>query len=82
MIYHMKPMTITIDDETLRLLDGLAAGLPQAPSRSALVRTAIREFIERERRRQLEERERDILRKHRRKLQRQARALIREQARP
>jgi predicted transcriptional regulator len=74
-------MTITIDDETVRLLDGLAAA-SNVRSRSALVRTAIREFIERERRRQLEERERDILRKHRRKLHRQARALIREQARP
>lgn len=78
----MKPMTITIDDETLRLLDELATAARHIRSRSALVRAAIREFVERERRSQLEERERDILRKHRRKLDRQVRALIREQARP
>ena len=78
----MKPMTITIDDETLRRLDGLATASPRAQSRSALVRTAIREFIERESRRRLEEREREILHRHRQKLRRQARALVREQERP
>lgn len=78
----MKPMTVTIDEETLRLLDGLAGASPGLRSRSALVRAAIREFVERERRRQLEERERTILRKHRQMLRRQARALLREQAGP
>jgi predicted transcriptional regulator len=78
----MKPMTITIDEETIRKLDEVAAALPGVRSRSALVRTAIRDFIDRERQRQLEAHERDILRRHRQKLKRQAVALIQEQAQP
>ena len=42
----------------------------------------IREFIERERQREIEAREHKIFRKHRHRLARQARALIAEQARP
>ncbi len=78
----MKPMTITIDEETIRKLDEVAAARPGTRSRSALVRTAIRDFIERERKRQLEEHERDIVRRNRQKLKRQALALIQEQAQP
>jgi metal-responsive CopG/Arc/MetJ family transcriptional regulator len=78
---HMKTIAITIDETTLKLLDGLAAALPRLHSRSALVRTAIREFAKRERQREIEAREHEVLRKHRRRLTRQARALIAEQAR-
>jgi metal-responsive CopG/Arc/MetJ family transcriptional regulator len=74
-------MSITIDEATLRLLDELSGVSPGGRSRSALVRTAIREFVEREGRRQTEEREREILRNHRQRLGRQVQALLAEQAR-
>ena len=79
--YIMKTMSITIDEATLRVLDDLVGTASIARSRSAFVRTAIREFVEREGRRQVEARERQILRKHRKGLARQARVLIEEQAR-
>ena len=78
----MKTIAVTIDEPTLQLLDELAASSPQLRSRSALVRTAIRQFAERERRRESEAHEHEILHKHRKQLARQARALITEQARP
>jgi len=77
----MKTIAVTVDDATLRLLDELTAGEPRRRSRSALVRTALREFAERERRRVIEERERDIFRRNRKQLAREARLLIKEQAR-
>jgi metal-responsive CopG/Arc/MetJ family transcriptional regulator len=77
---NMKTIAITIDDATLKLLDELNAGQP-ARKRSALVRAALREFAERERRRVTEEREREVFRKNRTQLAREARMLIREQAR-
>jgi metal-responsive CopG/Arc/MetJ family transcriptional regulator len=76
----MKTIAITIDDATLKLLDELSAGQP-ARKRSALVRAALREFAERERRRVTEEREREVFRKNRTQLAREARVLISEQAR-
>jgi predicted transcriptional regulator len=80
-MHNMKTIAVTVDDVTLRLLDELAGGQPGRRTRSALVRTALREFAERERRRVIEERERDIIRKNRKKLARQARVLVRGQAR-
>jgi metal-responsive CopG/Arc/MetJ family transcriptional regulator len=77
----MKTIAVTIDETTLKLLDELIAASPQPCSRSALVRTAVREFAERERQRETEVREHEILRKHRKLLARQARALVAEQAR-
>jgi metal-responsive CopG/Arc/MetJ family transcriptional regulator len=77
----MKTIAVTIDETTLKLLDELTAASPQPCSRSALVRTAVREFAERERQRETEVREHEILRKHRKLLARQARALVAEQAR-
>jgi metal-responsive CopG/Arc/MetJ family transcriptional regulator len=77
----MKTIAITIDETTLKLLDELAAALPRSRNRSALVRTAVREFAEREHQRNVEAREHEVLRKHRKRLARQARALIAEQAR-
>jgi len=78
----MKTIAVTIDDTTLKLLDALSAGEPRRRTRSALVRAALREFAERERRRADEEREREIFRKHRQQLAREARRLVDQQARP
>jgi metal-responsive CopG/Arc/MetJ family transcriptional regulator len=78
----MKTIAISVDEETLKLLDDLTGRAPGRRTRSALVRAALREFAERERRRQVEDRERAIFRKHRERLAREARVLIKEQARP
>jgi len=81
MIANMKTIAVTIDDATLKLLDQLRDGISRK-SRSALVRTALHEFAERECRREIEAKESAVFRKHRKRLARQARALISEQARP
>ena len=78
----MKTIAITIDESTLELLDELAAAARGRRRRSALIRSAVREFAVRERQRLLEERERAILKTHRKRLGRQVRLLIAEQARP
>lgn len=78
----MKTIAVTIDETTLKLLDELAASSPWLRSRSALVRTAVREFAERKQQQESEAREHESVRKHKRLLARQARALIAEQARP
>lgn len=80
-INNMKTIAVTIDDVTLRLLDELTAGEPRRRTRSALVRAALREFAERERRRVIEAREREIFRKNSKQLAREARLLIEEQGR-
>jgi len=77
----MKTIAVTIDDATLKLLDELTNTSLRLRSRSALVRTALREFAERERRREIEAKDGEVFRKHRKRLARQARALISEQAR-
>lgn len=77
----MKTIAITIDEDTLGKVDELVAASDHMPNRSAAIRQAIREFAERELRRQGEERERVVLRKHRRRLASEARALVRVQAR-
>lgn len=77
----MKTIAISIDEATLGLLDGLADGSSRQRNRSALVRTALREFVERKRNRENEAKEGEVFRKHRKRLARQARALIAEQAR-
>jgi metal-responsive CopG/Arc/MetJ family transcriptional regulator len=77
----MKTIAVTIDVATLKLLDELRDGT-SCRSRSALVRTALREFADRECRRKIEAKESAVFRKHRKRLARQARALISEQARP
>jgi Arc/MetJ-type ribon-helix-helix transcriptional regulator len=79
---NMKTIAVTIDESTLRLLDDLTAGQPRRRTRSALVRTALREFAERERHRQIEVREREIFRKSKKQLAREARLLVAAQARP
>ncbi len=77
----MKTIVVTVDEATLRLLDELTAGEPRRRTRSALVRAALREFAERERRRVIEERERESFRKNRKQLALEARLLMDEQAR-
>jgi metal-responsive CopG/Arc/MetJ family transcriptional regulator len=78
----MKTIAVTIDETTLKLLDELAGASPRGRNRSALVRTALREFAERQRRREIEARDGEVFRKHRSRLARQARLLISEQAKP
>jgi Arc/MetJ-type ribon-helix-helix transcriptional regulator len=78
----MKTIAVSMDEATLKLLDDLVAGEPRRRTRSALVRAAVREFAGRERRRQIEEREREIFRKRRKQLVREARLLVTVQARP
>jgi Arc/MetJ-type ribon-helix-helix transcriptional regulator len=79
---NMKTIAVTIDETTLGLLDELTGAGRRRRTRSALVRVALREFAERERRRAVEAREREIFRKHRTQLAREARLLIAAQARP
>lgn len=78
----MKTIAVTIDDDTLKLLDELTARAPTPRARSSVVRAALREYAEREHRRVIEEREREIFRKNRKQLAREARLLMRDQARP
>ena len=78
----MKTIAVTVDDLTLRLLDELAASESPRRTRSALIRDALREFAERECRRVVEEREREIFRRNRKQLTRQARVLVRGPGRP
>jgi predicted transcriptional regulator len=73
--------TIAIDEATSKLLDKLAETSSRRRSRKALVRAALRQYAERERRRATETKDGAIFRKHRKHLARQARALIAEQAR-
>jgi len=79
---HMRTIAISIDEPTLKQLDELAAASARPRSRSALVRIAVREFAEREQRRETESQESEIIRKHRRRLAQQARALVGAQAKP
>lgn len=72
---------IAIDEATSKLLDELTETSARRQSRAALVRTALRQYAETQRRRKTEARDGTVFRKHRKLLARQARALITEQAR-
>ena len=89
----MKTIAISIDEPILERIDRLAAqrGAESAAkkgssstraNRSRIVRSALKEWVEREERREREERERAIFGKHRALLERQAKALIADQAKP
>lgn len=79
----MKTIAITIEEETLKSVDEIAKKSPRGPqNRSRIIRTAIKEFVAKERQQDREGREREILKRHRAGLERQARALISEQAKP
>ena len=73
--------TVAIDEATAKLLDELAEKSPRRRSRAALVRTALRQYADAERRRATEAKDGAIFQKRRKQLARQARALIAEQAR-
>jgi len=73
--------TIAIDEATSKLLDELTKTSSRRRSRIALVRAALRQYAERERRRTTDAKDGTIFRKHRKHLTRQARLLISEQAR-
>jgi predicted transcriptional regulator len=73
--------TIAIDEATSKLLDELTEKSARRRSRKALVRAALRQYAERERRRAIEARDGAIFRKHRKHLARQTRVLISEQTR-
>jgi predicted transcriptional regulator len=73
--------TIAIDEATSKLLDALAETSSRRRSRTALVRTALRQYAERVRRRASEAKDGAVFRKHRKRLTRQARVLIAEQTR-
>ena len=79
-IVNMKTIAITVDDETLALIDDLGSST-KFRSRSALVRAAIREYAQQVQRSREEEREREIIRKNKDALDRELKALITEQAR-
>jgi metal-responsive CopG/Arc/MetJ family transcriptional regulator len=86
----MKTIAISIDEETLAALDRVArrkrggggARRGGQPSRSEIVRQAVREFLARREQGEREQRERAIWARHRDRLEREARALVREQATP
>jgi len=73
---------IAIDEATSKLLDELTETSSRRRSRRALLRAALRQYADRERRRTTEAKDGAIFRKHRKRLARQARVLISEQARP
>ena len=72
---------IAIDEATSKLLDELTEMSSRHRSRAALVRTALRQYAETQRRRETEAKDGEVFRKHRKRLARQARVLITEQAR-
>lgn len=78
----MKTIAITVDDETLALIDELQSSPVGFESRSALVRAALREYSDRALRRLEEERERELVRRNKELLDKQLEALVDEQARP
>ncbi len=78
----MKTIAITIDEETLGLIDRLHRSSRRFRSRSALVRAAIRAYAVQERERRSRARETQVIRENKRLLDRQLRALVKEQATP
>jgi Arc/MetJ-type ribon-helix-helix transcriptional regulator len=76
----MKTIAVTIDEETLKLMDRLHRSSRRFCSRSALVRAAIRAYAAQERERRSRERELRVFRENKSLLDRQLRALVREQA--
>jgi hypothetical protein len=73
--------TIAIDEATSKLLDELSESSSRRRSRTALIRAALRQYAQSERRRAADAKDDAIFRKHRKQLSRAARALIAEQTR-
>lgn len=80
MITIMKTIAITVDEETVDLIDQLQSGSTEFRSRSALVRAAIRDYALRVQRRREEERERELVHENKELLDMQLKALVEEQA--
>ncbi len=81
----MKTIAISIDESSLAAVDrlvGRAGKGRRSPSRSEVIRLAVREFLARRARLEREAEDRRVLRAHRAKLERQAAALVAEQAEP
>jgi len=79
----MKTIAITIDEAMLDSIDRLAGARDgDSPNRSRIIRTAIKEYLDRLEREAEEEREREIFRRHRGRLQQQVAALVNDQAKP
>ncbi len=76
----MKTIAITIDEETVDLIDKLQGTSSELRSRSALVRVAIREYAARVHKQLEEERERELIHKNKDILDKQLKALVEEQA--
>ena len=76
----MKTIAITVDEETLDLIDKLLGSASEFRSRSALVRAAIREYAAQVHKRLEEERERELVHKNKDLLDKQLKALVEEQA--
>jgi metal-responsive CopG/Arc/MetJ family transcriptional regulator len=76
----MKTIAITIDEETLRLVDQIHRSSRRFRSRSSLIRAAIRDYAVRERERRSEAHERRVFRDNKRLLDRQLKALVKAQA--
>lgn len=88
-IVNMKTIAITIDEDTLKAIDTLVRGDAGArrkgargPSRSAIVRMALAEFLARRRRAQRDEHDRQVIAENRERLLADAKGLVAEQARP
>jgi metal-responsive CopG/Arc/MetJ family transcriptional regulator len=84
----MKTIAISIDEVSLAAVDRLAQaagrrqGRGKKANRSEVVRRAVQEFLERQRRHEREERDRRILSAHRDEIERQGASLVAEQAEP
>ena len=76
----MRTIAITVDEETLGLIDRLQRSSRRFRSRSALIRAAIRAFAVRERERRAQAHEQRVIRENKTLLDRQLRALVKEQA--
>lgn len=82
MLYNMKTIAITIEEDMLNRIDRFVAGRGESGgNRSRVVRDAIREYLSRVERSAEEARETEIFKRHRNRLARQAAALVKEQAR-
>jgi metal-responsive CopG/Arc/MetJ family transcriptional regulator len=78
----MKTIAISIDEDTIALIDEVVRTSAHTTNRSRVIRAAVKDFVSKELQRDREAREREIFKKHRARLDRQARALISEQAKP
>jgi len=76
----VKTIAITVDEDTLELIDRLHTSSGKFRSRSAFIRAAIREFVEQTNKRLEEERESELVHQNKELLEKQLKALVEEQA--